>query len=172
MAAPHPSSLWADPDRPNAQHPWLEATVVTPPPAAPAPPPPPQPPRRRSLLRRAAGMMLVAVVAAVAAVATVTLLDRGEDDQQASGTAKPLPASTGRASATRINEIYDRVSNSVVSVQVRTGGGGGSGTGFVIDTDGTIVTNAHVADGASEVSVRFDDNGPLVPARVVGADSS
>ncbi len=172
MAAPPPSSLWADPDRPNAQHPWLEANVVTPPPPAPAPPPPPEPPRRRSLLRRAGGMLLVAAVAAVAAVATVTVLDRREGGEQARGTAKPLPASTGRASATRINEIYGRVSNSVVSVQVRTGGGGGSGTGFVIDTDGTIVTNAHVADGASEVQVRFDDNGPMVPARVVGSDVS
>jgi putative serine protease PepD len=172
MAPPHPSSLWADPDRPNAQHPWLEATVVTPPAPAPAPPPPPEPPRRRSLLRRAAGLMLVAAVAAVAAVATVTVLDRTEGGEQARGTVKPLPASTGRASATRINEIYDRVSASVVSVQVRTGGGGGSGTGFVIDTDGTIVTNAHVAGGASQVQVRFDDNGELIPARVVGADSS
>jgi putative serine protease PepD len=174
MAIPPPSSLWADPDRENARHPWLEATVVTPPPPAPAMPPPP-PPRRPSRLRRAAGLLLVAAVAVIASVATVSILDRTDGDgQRAGGTVKPLPASTGRASATRINEIYDRVSASVVSVEVRSGSRGGSGTGFVIDTDGTIVTNAHVAEGANngQVQVRFDDNGESIPARVVGTDAS
>ena len=168
MATSH--SLWADPDRDDSRHPWLEATVVTPPPRGPEPPPPPPPPKR-SRLRRAAGLLLVVGVAAIAAVATVSILDR-EGTQRAGETAKPLPASTGRASATRINEIYDRVSNSVVSVQVRSGSRGGSGTGFVIDTDGTIVTNAHVAEGASQVQVRFDDKGEMIPARVVGSDAS
>jgi putative serine protease PepD len=170
MASPHPSSLWADPGQQTAQHPWLEATVVTPPPPAPAPPPPPAPPKR-SWLKRGAAFALVAVIASVAAVATVTLLDRN-DAKQSAGTVKPLPASTGRASSTRINEIYERVQTSVVSVQVRTGGGAGSGTGFVIDTDGTIVTNAHVAEDATEVQVRFDDNDQPIPARVIGADTS
>ena len=173
MASPHSSSLWADPDRDDSRHPWLEVTAVAPPPPRAAePPPPPPPPPRRSALRRAAGLLLVAAVAVIAAVATVSVLDRGEGEPRADGTAKPLPAATGRASATRINEIYDRVSASVVSVQVRSGSSGGSGTGFVIDTDGTIVTNAHVAEGASQVQVRFDDNGELVPARVVGSDAS
>ena len=174
MADPR-SSLWADRDRDDARHPWLEAHVVTPPPPAPAPLPPPAP-KRGSRLRRAGGLLLVAAVAIVAAVATVSILDRGGAEQaQVRGTVKPLPAATGRASATRINEIYDRVSASVVSVQVRGRGSGGSGTGFVIDTDGTIVTNAHVADGAgsnANVQVRFDDNGESIPARVVGSDPS
>ena len=172
--ADHRSSLWADPDRDSARHPWLEAHAVTPPPPAPAPPPPPEPPRR-SRLSRAAGLLLVTAVAAVAAVATVSIMDRGDGAEPVRGTAKPLPASSGRASATRINEIYDRVSASVVSVQVRSGGSGGSGTGFVIDSDGTIVTNAHVADGAganASVQVRFDDNAASIAARVVGSDPS
>jgi putative serine protease PepD len=172
--ADHRSSLWADPDRDDARHPWLEARVVTPPPPAPMPPPPPAP-KRRGPLRRAAGLLLVAAVAAIAAIATVAVLDRGDGTEPVRGTAKPLPASTGRASATRINEIYDRVSASVVSVQVRSGASGGSGTGFVIESDGTIVTNAHVADGAganAQVMVRFDDKGELIPARVIGSDPS
>ena len=174
MADPR-SSLWADPDRDDARPPWLEANVVTPPPPAPAPPPPPPAPKRRGPLRRLGGLLLVAAVAAVAAVATVSILERGDGEEPVRGTAKPLPAATGKASATRINQIYDRVSASVVSVQVRGSGSGGSGTGFVIDTDGTIVTNAHVADGAganAEVQVRFDDNGESIPARVVGSDPS
>jgi len=45
----------------------------------------------------------------------------------------------------------------------------GSGSGFVWDTDGHIVTNNHVVEGADKVSVRFAD-GTIVPAEVVGTD--
>jgi len=45
----------------------------------------------------------------------------------------------------------------------------GQGTGIIYTTDGLIVTNHHVVDGADEVFVRFDD-GRELPARVVGTD--
>jgi len=55
------------------------------------------------------------------------------------------------------------------------GGGGGSataeGTGFVYDTKGDILTNEHVVDGASSVSVKFSD-GSTYKATVVGSDTS
>jgi serine protease Do/2-alkenal reductase len=43
------------------------------------------------------------------------------------------------------------------------------GSGFVIDPAGYIVTNNHVIDGASSVSVTFQD-GTILPATVVGRD--
>lgn len=43
------------------------------------------------------------------------------------------------------------------------------GSGFVWDKQGHIVTNNHVVDGASKVSVTFYD-GTIVPATVVGTD--
>jgi serine protease Do len=43
------------------------------------------------------------------------------------------------------------------------------GSGFVIDADGRIVTNNHVVDGATAVTVKLDD-GRALPARVVGRD--
>jgi serine protease Do len=46
----------------------------------------------------------------------------------------------------------------------------GQGTGFVIRTDGYIVTNNHVVDGADELLVRFSD-GREYEATVVGTDS-
>jgi putative serine protease PepD len=56
------------------------------------------------------------------------------------------------------------------------GGGGGStgtatGTGFVVSSSGLIVTNAHVVNGASRVTVKVGD-GPTQTATVVGKDES
>jgi S1-C subfamily serine protease len=44
----------------------------------------------------------------------------------------------------------------------------GSGSGSVIDNQGHIITNAHVVEGASSLSVSFGDK--VYPARVVGRD--
>jgi S1-C subfamily serine protease len=49
--------------------------------------------------------------------------------------------------------------------------GSSTGSGFVLDKDGTIATNAHVVDGATKVSVRFGD-GQAHPARILGVDKS
>ncbi len=43
------------------------------------------------------------------------------------------------------------------------------GSGFVVGADGVIVTNNHVIDGASEISVTLDD-GQTLPAKLVGRD--
>jgi serine protease Do len=60
----------------------------------------------------------------------------------------------------------------------RNGPGGGdqrefetqsTGSGFIISTDGYIVTNAHVVDDASEVTVRLSDKREFV-AKVIGSD--
>jgi len=44
------------------------------------------------------------------------------------------------------------------------------GSGFIINTDGVIVTNSHVALGRQALSVTLD-NGATVPARLVAADA-
>ncbi|HOU13046.1 MAG TPA: trypsin-like peptidase domain-containing protein [Anaerolineae bacterium] len=46
----------------------------------------------------------------------------------------------------------------------------GSGSGFVYDTEGHIITNYHVIEGAEELLVTFS-TGQVFPAKVVGADS-
>jgi S1-C subfamily serine protease len=47
-----------------------------------------------------------------------------------------------------------------------------TGSGFVLDSRGDILTNAHVVDGARKVTVRFGGSGSEVPAQVVGTDNS
>jgi S1-C subfamily serine protease len=70
----------------------------------------------------------------------------------------------------RIADVYQRVSQSVVNVSVTLGEmGGGTGTGFVIDAQGHIVTNNHVAGDADSIEVTFID-GTILPAELVGND--
>ena len=45
----------------------------------------------------------------------------------------------------------------------------GSGSGFIVDQDGHVVTNAHVVAGAEKLSVTLAD-GTEVPATVIGSD--
>ena len=46
---------------------------------------------------------------------------------------------------------------------------GGEGSGFVVSADGYILTNAHVVDGAEEVTVRMTDRREYT-AKIVGVD--
>ena len=45
----------------------------------------------------------------------------------------------------------------------------GTGSGFIISSDGQILTNAHVVDGAEEVTVKLKD-GRTLAGKVLGAD--
>jgi len=81
------------------------------------------------------------------------------------------------------SELYERAAPSVVSISARsvqpgasafqadTGSeiGVSSGSGFVLDEDGRVLTNAHVVSGATAVQVTFPD-GQIVQAQVIGKD--
>ncbi len=77
-------------------------------------------------------------------------------------------------------DVYERVSPSVVSINIlarrETGSPlleddllQGGGTGFVYDTQGHLITNAHVVDQAEEIAVYFLD-GTIARAEIVGVD--
>jgi S1-C subfamily serine protease len=70
--------------------------------------------------------------------------------------------------------IYEQTSPAVVYIRVLVNDGGtlvllGSGSGFVIDTEGRIVTNNHVVEEADVVKVAFSD-GSVSDARILGRD--
>ncbi|MEA2288467.1 MAG: hypothetical protein QOD55_464, partial [Solirubrobacteraceae bacterium] len=132
--------------------------------------PPPAPPRRRRIRTPAA--VALSTLALAGAYVAGTEIGGSPDGGPAATTAQALPASGGRLAPTDITTIYERASKGVVSVQVASGRSSASGTGFVIDRDGTIVTNAHVVGDAQTARVRFDDDAAPVSAQVVGTDPS
>lgn len=73
-------------------------------------------------------------------------------------------------SASTAEAVAAKAMPSVVSVNVTTESGEGLGSGVILDTDGDIITNYHVIDGATSVSVTID--GKSYEASVVGSDSS
>ncbi|HEX7939528.1 MAG TPA: trypsin-like peptidase domain-containing protein, partial [Gemmatimonadaceae bacterium] len=98
--------------------------------------------------------------------------------------------SEGRRNA--ITKAVDRVAPAVVTVQTQSqeqvqtdpffdmffGRSGaesrivpGLGTGFIIDSDGIIVTNAHVVANAKDISVMQRD-GTVSPAKLIGTDET
>ena len=93
------------------------------------------------------------------------------------------PAPVRGASTTNVGRVYESAREGVVSVQARRtdvsasplqspegGGGTATGSGFVLDDEGYIVTNAHVVDGAGEVTIRPGEEDDRIEAEVVGSD--
>jgi S1-C subfamily serine protease len=90
------------------------------------------------------------------------------------------PASTN--SGRTVQDIYKNEGRGVVYIQSEGVSGGtdlfgqqqqgtATGSGFVVDKDGTIVTNAHVVDGASKVTVSLEEGGDAIDAKVLGVDN-
>ena len=88
------------------------------------------------------------------------------------------------SSSLSVAQIFKRASQGVIEISVTTQGsgstvpfgqGGGTqtaqGSGFVYDTAGHVITNEHVVDGATSISVRFA-GGATYKATVVGKDPS
>ncbi len=125
--------------------------------------------------RLATAMTSAALIGAGGVAAVAIALD---DDTPA--TAAPQVTVTNAAPAassdtSTVGEIYKASAAAVVEITVTSAGGGGTqqaqGSGFVYDTDGHVITNQHVVEGAESVSVKFSD-GKTYSATVVGTDPS
>lgn len=166
------------------------------------PPPPPRlatPPGRRRLF--IAGAAAVVLAAAGAGIVVGTAIDEdspGADTPVASTTdettdtvADALRPTSYEAAATgqivdegprdphgrlEVYPVLQEVAPSVVTISaiVRSpfGTGESVGTGVVVSSDGEILTNAHVVDGATEVRVRFAGDTEPTAAKIVAADAA
>jgi S1-C subfamily serine protease len=135
------------------------------------------------------GGLVVALLGWIAIAAGWVRSDDG-GDQVAALTPTPLPQpaaqQTGGNDLT-VNDIYKADAPGVVFVSAQSasrspspldpfGGGGGAatGSGFVLDREGHILTNAHVVEGAQKIDVTLGstDGSQPVSAEVVGRDPS
>lgn len=143
----------------------------------------PQPPEPESRPEPAPSPSRGRFVAAAAALVAVALAAGGaggwlaasqEGDGDSPVTVQPTSLATGET--TDVAAIVAAVEPSVVSIETRVttrrgpfaAEGTGAGTGVVIDTDGTILTNAHVVEGASSITVTV--NGDERSAELVASD--
>jgi S1-C subfamily serine protease len=127
--------------------------------------PAPEPPRRRRG-RHALGLTATAVVAAaVGAGAAVGLSGGTSAGAGAAATSKEVLSTT---------QIANRIDPGLVDVTSTLGYAQATakGTGIVLTSNGEILTNNHVINGATSVSVTDIGNGKTYKATVVGYDES
>ncbi|MBE2182941.1 MAG: trypsin-like peptidase domain-containing protein [Anaerolineae bacterium] len=132
----------------------------------------------KSTIRRLSLAFLV-VTAVVIAFASGTAVVSTRADGSVSGSLSVLNAPAAEPTYTTdserlLNSLYESVSPSVVlihvSINTQNGSGEATGSGFIYDQSGNIVTNNHVVDGASDISVMFYD-GRIVRGEIVGVDA-
>jgi S1-C subfamily serine protease len=133
----------------------------------------------RSLIPASIGGLVVAGVFLAAGVGDST--ETRTVVQQA-----PISASPARdgSAAMTARDIYKRDAPGVVNIKAQVvqqsdspfglpqqQQGEATGSGFVLNQDGYVLTNAHVVDGASKVTVQFEDK-KTADATVTGKDTS
>lgn len=170
MNADRPQQQPWEPGRPGEPHgPWGQPTWQGPGNVPPGPPaPPPARPHPFGTARRkiaAAGAATALALAAGGSGAAVTMALTHDDTVYASPTAVSGASAEGTTA-----QVAAAVQPSVVSIQAQTPRGTSGGSGVILRSDGVILTNAHVVEGARQVAVKFSD-GATAPARILGADT-
>ena len=133
------------------------------------------------------GGLVVAVLGLIAIAAGWIQSDGGSTTTVAAPLTAPVKDSSGDGSSNTVNQIYRADGEGVAFIESQIeapetesfspfgeaepeGGGTATGSGFVIDDEGHVLTNNHVIDGASKVTVKLGDSEQTYDAEVVGAD--
>jgi S1-C subfamily serine protease len=136
-----------------------------------------------NILAGVVGGLIVLVIGAV--LIATDVIDTGDTQTVVRQAPVTAPASGSDSGGGRtINEIYEQEGRGVAFIEARgvtsdqnspfglPQEGDATGSGFVVDKQGDILTNAHVVEGADSVQVSFDESGTSVPAEVKGVDTS
>ena len=146
----------------------------------------PEEPTTPSGWRKAGTLALPAVIGAVAAIGVLAgtgQLGGGDTTiirESASGLSTSVSSTSSDAAAAEtpattrglsVEQVVKRESPAVVLISNETAQGGSLGSGFLIDDQGHVVTNAHVVDGATKTTVTFQD-GTEGKGTILGVDKS
>ncbi|MFZ9401637.1 MAG: S1C family serine protease [Ilumatobacteraceae bacterium] len=151
----------------------------------PFPPPPPFEQVREirtsrgGLARTAALAVLLSLISGFIGGVIATQVDEStgssSNEPYTQVTAPPVVSDAESSDLSGVAQAAQRLANSVVtissSVDSGLSEGEATGTGVVVTSDGEILTNAHVVDGATEVRVRFAGDTEPVVAEVLAADA-
>lgn len=165
------------------------APPADPPAATPAPAvsaaavsPTPAPARARASrhVLRTVAVVAAVVVASVGGGVVGAALERADGPAAGAPTASAAPAAavSSTAGAMNVAAVLDAVGRSVVEIRstvvqrdgYRTQRGTSVGTGIIVSTDGLVLTNAHVVDGARSTTVSVAGESNPRTARVLAAD--
>jgi S1-C subfamily serine protease len=143
--------------------------------------------QKRSLRSVFVAALMGGLVVAIAGYAAIAAGWIGKDET----TVQSITATTAPASSTNeqnlVNQIYERDGDGVGFITASGISSGSSspfdpygqsqqgtatGSGFLIDTDGHMVTNNHVIEGAEDITVTLGDSDEVYEAEVVGTDPS
>jgi S1-C subfamily serine protease len=158
-------------DRPAAGAPGFGAPGSPPPWMTQERPTPPQPPRRRRW-RVATALLAVAVLAGSAG----GLVTRALYPPASNTTTVVRTASQLSNSSLDVAQVLAKVEPAVVSIQATIDQGPFSstaaGSGMILTSDGEVLTNAHVVNGASSITVTLSGQSQARAATLVGIDTN
>jgi putative serine protease PepD len=114
---------------------------------------------------------LAAVVAGVVLLATGYGISQALDDDTPAGSGVPAAAPIAAAPVPSGEEPAAAVAKALLPTVVEIRHDNGLGSGFVYDSNGYIMTAAHVVEGVDQVDVRLYD-GTKLTGKVVGTDET
>ncbi len=148
-----------------------------------SPDPAPKPPKKKH--NRGLMVFLIVVLSVVvltlgtfAVTGIVNFVQNGAFDIQTQSDEKdtpkleqqttPEPQSSKEGEELTVREVAEKLKPSVVGIVSESG----VGTGVVMTEDGYIITNAHVVEGSTELTVYLDDEQKTqYPAKIIGLDT-
>src|SRR4051794_19764872 len=109
---------------------------------------------------------------AIASVSALALTQLGQSHSGAGISSPPASIKSITNSSDPAARVYNNAKDSVAYITAQVPQGTATGSGFVVSSDGKIVTNEHVVDGAQQVAVKLGTGGKQQSATVLAADAS
>jgi S1-C subfamily serine protease len=134
-----------------------------------------------NLVSAVVGGLVVLVLGAI--LLATNVIDTGDTKVVRQSTIASPSRPAGDSGGRSVADIYKAEGRGVVQVRASgvsndsifglpQQGETATGSGFLVDHNGTLITNAHVVEGANSVSIKLNDSSDAIDAQVKGRDPS